>query len=253
MKKTLFILVLALPIMFAKCSKDNEQSNLILLKVSEKTLYHGDEYQIEASSNSEITYSSENKYHAIVSENGLITAMFVGETNILLSNGEDSKTFKVIVTPKYNLYPEPDVKFGDTKSSIISKFGTPYSVTETELGPALSYLNYSNTALMLIFLFDESDKMIAYDIVVASSFSSVLIDFLSERYSNIREQDGVHTFINGLTLNSATVVIDLSLYNSLYWQVIYTPNSLAESTSLKSSKSSIKMNEFDEILNQLQK
>lgn len=247
MKKILFLLAV-LPLLFSGCEKDDD-GDVIVLKVSEKTLYHDDEYQIEATSKSKITYSSENEYHAKVSETGLVTAQFVGETNILLSNSEDSKTFKLIVKPKSNLYPEPDVKFGDTKSSIIAKFGTPDSETATGIG----YTDYSNAAPILMFLFDSSNKMTGYSIMVKSSYSSVIADFLLERYLVVTENDGVFMFINGLNLNTATMAIGLSLYNLSYWQAIYMPNtSSSQSAPLRSAKSSTNTNEFDELFNQLQ-
>jgi hypothetical protein len=247
MKKVLFILALALPMVFVGCSK--EEQDLIWLNSSQKTLYHEDEFQIEATSNSKITYSSENEYHAKVSETGLVTAQFVGETNILLSNSEDSRTFKVTVQPKINLYPEPDVKLGDTKSSIIAKFGSPDSETEN----VIAYTDYSSAAPILMFSFDASNKMTGYSIMVNSLYSSVMSDFFLERYLIVTERDGTFLFINGISLNTATMAISLSLYNTSYWQVIYMPNTeKTSSASLNSSKSSVNTDEFDEILKQLQ-
>jgi hypothetical protein len=246
MKQFLFILAV-LPILLAGCSK-NDGLDLISLKVFEKTLYHKGEYQIEATSKASISYVVENEYHAKVSLTGLITAGFVGETNILLSNGEDTKNFKVIVNPKSNLYPEPDVKFGDTKSSIIAKFGTPYSETAT----IILYNDYSNAAPILMFQFDSNNKLSSYAIMVKSSYSSALADFLLERYLVIAENDGVYVFINGLSTTTATMAIGLQLYNASYWQILYIPNTSTRSASLKSSNNLFDKNVFDELLKQLQ-
>ena len=245
--KVAIAICLAGTTMFSGCNKDNN-SNIISLKVSETTLYHDDEYQIEATSNSKITYSSENEYHARISESGLVTAMFVGETNILLSNSEDSKTFKVIVKPKSNLYPEPNVTFGDSKSSIIAKLGTPNSTTST----GIAYSNYSNSAPILMFLFDSSNKMTSYVIMVRSAYSSALADFLLERYLPVAEQDGLYMFINGLNVNTATMVVGLELYDSSYWMVGYLPNTTTKSAQLRGSKNSINTGEFDELFKKLQ-
>lgn len=249
MKKGLFILAVVLPLVFAGCSKDDDP-DVISLKVSEKTLYFEDEYQIEATSKTAINYMVENEYHAEVSETGLVTARFVGETNVLLSNGEDTKNFKVIVKPKSNLYPKPDVKFGDSKSSIIAKFGTPDSETSSVIG----YTDYSNTAPILMFLFDSSNKLSSYAVMVKSMYSSVLADFLLERYLVVSEKDGLFLFINGLNTTTATMVIGLQLYNISYWQVMYIPSTSTSTKSalLKSSKNTTETNAFDELLMQLQ-
>jgi hypothetical protein len=249
MKKIDFLLAVALPLLFAGCSKEDDP-DVISLKVSEKTLYHEDEYQIEATSKAAITYTVENEYHAEVSETGLITARFVGETNVLLSNGEDTKNFKVIVKPKSNLYPEPDVKFGDSKSSIVAKFGTPYSETSSVIG----YIDYSNTAPIIMFLFDTSNKLESYAVMVKTMYSSTLADFLLERYLAVSERDGLFLFINDLNITSATMAIVLDLYDTSYWQVMYMPNTSTstKSVSLKSSKNTTETNAFDELLIQLQ-
>lgn len=249
MKKGLVLLAVVLPLVLAGCSKDDEP-DVISLEVSEKTLYSGDEYQIEATSKAAINYTVENEYHAEVSETGLVTARFVGETNVLLSNGEDTKNFRVIVKPKYNLYPEPDVKFGDSKSSIVAKFGTP----DTETSSGIGYDDYSNAAPILMFAFDSNDKLESYAVMVNSFYSSTLAEFLSERYLPVAEEDGVFLFINGLNTTTATMGIVLQLYDISYWMVGYVPNTSisTKSTLLKSSKNTTETNAFDELLKQLQ-
>jgi hypothetical protein len=246
MKRILFYLAV-LPMVFYGCS-NNDEPDVISLKVSEKTLYHEDEYQIEATSKAAITYSSENEYHAMVSETGLVTAKFVGETNVLLSNSGETKSFKVIVKPKSNLYPEPEVKFGDSKSSIITKFGTP----GTETSSGVAYSNYSNSAPILMFLFDSSNKLTSYAIMVKSAYSSVLADFLLERYLAVSEKDGTFLFINGLNANTATMIIGIELYNISYWRAIYVPNTPNKSASLKSGKDIDVASQFDELLKRIQ-
>ncbi len=257
MKKGLVLLAVVLPLVLAGCSKDDEP-DVISLEVSEKTLYSGDEYQIEATSKAPINYTVENEYHAEVSETGLVTARFVGETNVLLSNGEDTKNFKVIVKPKYNLYPEPDVKFGDSKSSIIAKFGTPDDEipSDAEIPSAILYIDYSNAAPILVFTIDSNDKLEGYFVMVKSIYSSTIVDFLLERYLPIGEEDGVFAFINDLNPTTATTLIGLQLYDTSYWMVMYMPipntSTSTKSELLKSSKNTTETNAFDKLLKHLQ-
>lgn len=237
------VFIATLIVSFNSCDKDD--ADLISLSVTEKTLNFEDEYQIEATSVSPITYSVENEYNAEVSETGLVTARFVGETNILLENAEDKNTFKVIVEPKYNLYPEPNVEFGDTKSSIIAQFGSDYTATTSAIG----YTDYSSAAPIVMFMFDTNNKLTSYAIMVKSFYSSTLADFLTERYLIVGEEDGVFLFLNGLDTTSATMVIGLELYNISYWMVMYIPNT----SSTKSSviKKSLNPNDFDELFNKM--
>lgn len=237
------VFIATLIVTFNSCDKDDE--DLISLSVSEKTLNFEDEYQIEATSNSVITYTVENEYNAEVSETGLVTARFVGETNILLENAEDNKTFKIIVEPKYNLYPEPDVEFGDTKSSIIAQFGSDY----TETTSAIGYTDYSSAAPIIMFTFDDNNILDGYSIMVSSAYSSTLANFLTERYLIASYDDDTYLFINGLSTTTATMVIGLELYNISYWMVMYIPNT---STTKSSKIESISVsNDFDELFNKM--
>ncbi len=233
------VFIATLIVSFNSCDKDDV--DLISLSVTEKTLNFEDEYQIEATSVSPITYSVENEYNAEVSETGLVTARFVGETNILLENAQDKNTFKVIVEPKYNLYPEPNVEFGDTKSSIIAQFGSDYTATTSVIG----YTDYSSAAPIVMFMFDTNNKLTSYAIMVKSFYSSTLADFLTERYLIVGEEDGVFLFLNGLDTTSATMVIGLELYNISYWMVKYIPNT--SSTKSSKIKNTLAPNVFDEL------
>ncbi len=237
--KLVFIAILI--ITCNSCKKED----LITLNITEKTLNYEDEFQIEAESNSLITYSVENEYHAEVSESGLVKAGYVGETNIILENAEDRKIIKLIVEPRYHLYPEPNVYFGESRSSIISKFGWDFVETESTIG----YENYSTCAPIIMFTFDDFDKLTGYAIMVNTGYSSTLADFLMERYLVAGIDNDVYYFINGLSIASATTAIMLELYNVSYWMVLYVPNT-ASSKILDMKKSSQKF-ETSKLFNEL--
>lgn len=223
-------LLLIAVLVFTLSSCEKEKANLISVAVLEKTFNFEDEYQIEATSKSAISYTVENEYNAKITQTGYLTAGRVGETTISLNNSEDQKTFKVIVKPKYNLYPEPNIKFGATKNSIISQFGSDYIETEGNI----AYSNYSNTAPIILFLFDASKKLESYAIIVESIYSSTLGSFLVERYLPVKEEDGIFFFVNGLNSKTATTTVMLGLYNISYWMAMYMPfSSNTKSTNLK--------------------
>lgn len=204
-----------LAITFAGCKKER----LITLSTTSTTLHHGETFQIPAQCENPITYSSANEYHAKVSSSGLVTANYVGSTTISLLSEEDNKTFTVTVTPKSNLYPEPNIRFGETKSSVLSKYGDPDSSTDETIG----YIEYSTNAPGLLVLFDENDCVKDYAVIVKTAFSSELGTFLSERYFFVGYSDGLAAYMNALTTEAATMAVGSKLYNTSYWITLYMP------------------------------
>lgn len=228
-RKCLFIFISLSFILFYGCSKKT-----IEMKITGATLFKGDSIQIEAESNTPILYQSSDNYHAIVRDNGVVVAGYVGKAAISLKNDNDEKTFNVTVTPRYNLYVEPDIKFGDSKSSILKKYGTPDIETTT----GVSYNNYCLKGFYLIILFDENNNVNAYSVIVPTEYSSILGSFLGERYMFIGYQNEKLFFVNSLDIETATISIVSCLYNTSLWKVIYIPiskkgfdyNSLSDKT-----------------------
>lgn len=216
--KIFFNLLMAVVVIaFVGCSKDDET---IELKQSEVSLYSGDKFQIEAMSNSGLTFRSENEYHAVVSETGLVTALFVGQTNIVVSDGNDSKNFRVTIRPKSSLYPEPYINWGASRAEVIAYNGTPDSDDED----GLVYNEYAN-ADMLMYLFDEADKLKSVGVVIKSSYTSEISTYLSERYLPIDASSESYTilFVNGISPETTTTLIGAGLLSLSHWMVIYLP------------------------------
>ncbi|GHA31756.1 hypothetical protein GCM10007103_11750 [Salinimicrobium marinum] len=242
MKKSTSCLLVYLFFLSLSCYKDDEPKNGITAENIEQDLYFGDEFQIEASSNTPITYATNEEYHARVSESGLVTAGFVGETFITLSNDNDSHEVPVTVKPKSTLYPEPIMDFGISKSTLIDELGTP----ETENEDAIAYMDHSAAAPMIIYSFDENDQLNSLGVLVETTYSSVLGVFLSERYLPANPDNLI--FINALEEPKATLLIDAELYSQEYWLVIYLPYPATKMN--KDSKRKILSDDIDELYKQ---
>lgn len=213
---------------FNSCT--NEEDELITLQTIEKTLYFGDEYQIEAKSSAPITYTSEDKYHAGVSESGLVTARFVGETNIILTNGKDSKKVKIIVKAESNLYPNPNLEFGISRSSLIAKLGTPTTTTAT----AIAYADYSIAAPLVMYTFDVNNKLKSSSILVKTLYGSNLGTYLVERYYPVDIANLI--FVNAIETSKITMLVGAYLYSTSYWHVYYTPYTSSTASSIIKKK-----------------
>lgn len=215
---TLSLLLIAV-VLFSNCSKEDDN----LIKLSSPTtitLHHEQTSQIDVISLLAVDYSSENEFHAKVTSSGKVTANYVGETTITLSNGNDSKSIKVIVEPRHNLYPSPCTDWGATKRDVIAMHGTPDYETDKGIG----YENYSTSAPIAMFVFDDSGRLASSATMVKTSYSSILTDYLLERYmpAIVDTEEYTAMFINALTTEETTTAILLSIYNLSYFQVFYT-------------------------------
>jgi len=232
MKKFIFYLLI-LPFILSACSDDDKIDNDILLKESSITISYGEEYQIEATSATDITYSSENEYYAEVSSTGIITAGKVGETNIILKNEYDTKKLKVVVEPENTLYKEPHMEWGMKRNTFKKKYGEP--ITESE--SIITYLTDIKAAPAVMYLFDEDDRLNSASVVVDSQYSNSLGNFLDERYVLVDDEvdeNNMLYFVNGYDWKDVTLLIGLQLSDDeSVWFVIYVP---IEEDQLKSSK-----------------
>lgn len=97
-----------------------------------------------------ITYTSANPAVASVDENGLVTAVAVGNTTVSVSDGVNTKTFTVIVTDGET--PAPVILISiSPESATLDKAGTAYGSTlqitpafSDESGCALTYTSSNN-------------------------------------------------------------------------------------------------------------
>lgn len=248
MKKITLCFLALLPLLSVSCSKDDEPNRDITVEIAEQNLYFGDEYQIQASSNTPITYSSNDEYHAEVSDSGLVTARFVGETSIVLSNENNSKEIPIVVKPKSNLYPKPNLDFGISKSNLISNLGAPDA--ETEEG--IAYAGYSGAAPMVMYLFDENDELENVGVLVKTLYSSELGIFLSERYLPADPENLI--FVNALEASKITMLVGAELYNEEHWMVIYLPYSDSAKMNFRSkNKTSSGVDELYEQVKKIKK
>lgn len=208
------ILLLAMVVSAAfGCSK--EDPDTIVLSPSEISLNKGRTHQIDVTSKSQVTYTSENDFHAQVTENGLVTANFVGETMIRVANAEDSKLLKVSIEPKNTLYPDPVLEYKKTKNEIRTQYGTPLA----ETNQVIAYDNYSANAPGLLFVFDTNGMCTSVTILVKNTLVNQLADFIQERYHKIPGEELY--FSDTYNPDNAKSIVHISVYNPLYYSVLY--------------------------------
>lgn len=194
-------------------------------------LYHEEMHQIDAESESIITYRSDNEYHANVNAQGLVTANYVGKTNVVLANENgDVANVEIDVIPVSNLYPEPVLSFGETENSVLGKYGVP-DVVDDEY---YFYSDYSPKApYMMVTL--ENGVVESYAVLVnASTNVEELVTFLDERYKYVGDTDDYLFYMNALSVLDATMSVGvgvMTLGYEVYILVAYMNADSYKSTS----------------------
>lgn len=95
-------------------------------------LHSEDTYQIYTTG-TDVSYTSADPFVAVVDEEGLVTAMFLGETTITVTANEGTHTLKVNVTPRYTYYEAPCLDFTKTKSQISEMYSGRYYYNDVSL------------------------------------------------------------------------------------------------------------------------
>ncbi|MGY5353390.1 hypothetical protein [Wenyingzhuangia sp. IMCC45467] len=218
------------------CSTEEEYIHTdITLETTKKTLYKGEKFQLKAISDLPLTYQSENDFHATVSTSGLLQAEYVGKTNIVISNNENTQSVNITVAPKSALYPEPLLDFTLSKTEVISLLGTPDEETET----AITYNNYSEASPSITYSFNEKSIIKSVSVTVKNSYYSTLTNtHLNERYrfSNVFNDvnvGNVFEYHNSLNNITPSLVVFLYSTDSVNYIIRYIPYTESEETKLK--------------------
>lgn len=195
--------------LFMACSDDKDDyTGQIPSAIS---LYVGETQKIEA-----VGAKSSNEFVASVSNKGEVRAEHVGTARI---SAGFQRHCTVTVKPKYNIYPDPYIKWGASISDVMRAVGSP---TKQE-SAKLTYKISDTTIIMYEF---KQGGLSSVAVGLTNSISiltaSQLVYFMGERYLPIDSSSGMYTFVDGYTMQSATTLISFTYKNPL-WLVAYLP------------------------------
>ncbi len=184
-------------------------------------------------------WESEDENIVTVSETGLVEGVRVGETNVFVRT-DDAKfedVCKVIIEPISNLYKEPVIEIGQSKSYVKSKETRAVSYEDSE---ALIYDGENTDVDYVIYMF-ELNKLTSSSVLLVDETSLIeeANTFLDERYDFVGALESVIFYrINSKVVAGLTYDVSLGLV------IIYMEN-----TDLKSTNSML--NSFQERIIQL--
>jgi len=164
----LVCVILCSSALLVSCGSDDDDK-----KFDDVILTAGQSYTIP--SGSSISWTSSNELIAKVS-NGVVSALRVGEVKITSSEG----SFKVTVNASLDLYREPYLQFGASKSSVKS-YMSGYTLSDED-DEALIYDGKGIEAYQLYTFKNSAMNAAAVIVYVSAVSTSDLATYLSERY-----------------------------------------------------------------------
>ncbi|MBR8726016.1 hypothetical protein [Bacteroides pyogenes] len=224
------LLVLVVLFFFSSCSKSEDERKTIILNKSEVKLLHGQTFQIEASGvEGKLVFAAENGMIAKVDENGLVTGVVIGETDILIKDSGSTATAKchVVVKPRIKFIPEPYLGFGDSfekvKEIVTNEDPDRIIVGGIKITENRIAISRDIDGIKYVYGYSFEDNklkssMILYDAKSYYSKLSSLLDFISERYFPI-ERVGTNNMILTTVDKKIMIVTDLS---NGFFTVYYT-------------------------------
>ena len=219
MKKANYVLTIMaifFSISLSSCGSDNNDEPDASIPTSIDVLV-GRNFMLGAKGN----WYSSNDFIASVTNDGVVFAKHVGECVIEGAIGRKKYYCTVTVNPTSTLIQEPITEWNMSKPQLIAKCGQDYVVS----GKSIGYITNNNIAPIVLYLFDDSNKLSSSAVTVKTSYTSELVNFLTERYQVIGRDGYDFFFANGSNQQSITTVVGVQRYSydRNYWVVMYMP------------------------------
>ncbi len=214
--KKLVLLSFAVLLFFA-CSDDNKEKSNEKLNKSELTLKPGESFQLTVSNVvHDVEWSSDNPFTATVNRNGVVHSHRVGEARIHAND----QVCRITVHPQYDLYRDPFMGWGASRSDLLSRLGEP----DYEDDVFMDYFLENQSATNISYQFSR-DRLIASSVFLSYRHTVELGAFLSERYAAVEfpdyDKDLEAVFIDALEWEDCTVVVYLYFNSEYNWMVMY--------------------------------
>lgn len=204
-------------------------------------LYSNETEKLSAYPSDNVKYTVKDDFYATVSSTGLVQANKVGETEIIVTSNNGRVDIPVTVIPQYSLYPELEPLIGSSVSWVTRALGGGYTEDKDSKGQKTHvYKNYNKYVYGIVVTFNGSTCS-NIGVVVSTSYTSQLANYLKERYKLIGTQDNYYFFLD----HSEDVTITLTVYSADYLTVIYNPNTISKSGKMD-------LLELEEVLDILQ-
>lgn len=231
--KKVTLLLITLCLLWASCGRDDDSINYSGKETLNIVLL--EELNLNATSDLELSYHSDNELVVTVTPDGVIKGKNVGEANVTISNSVNSITLKVVVS----LFEEPTFNFGISQDGIIDIYGEPnYNFGDTIFiyGSGNNWYSYAVWEMDFFFI---NNQYVESDLYIRNSVEPRLDEFLNNSYyyhGNDTINDNVYyIYLNEEQPEDATVMIgkinDVGQYEDIC--IFYIPFDYEEKTDYK--------------------
>lgn len=205
--KKIALILLGICLSLGSCKpKDKTQihydgKNIIDIALLEK-------YDLDATSESELTFYSDNEMIVTVDPNGIIMGKNIGEANITIQNPYNSITVKVIV----NLFEEPTLEFGCSINHIKSIYGEPKHYNDSILiyGSGNDWYSYAVWEMDFFFI---NNQYVESDLYIRKDLDMRLEEYLNKNFFynstvyNTSTNDSCYVYLNDINPENASVLV----------------------------------------------
>lgn len=136
-----------------------------------------EEYNLDITSEDNLTFYSDNEIIATVSPSGVVKGKNIGEANIIASNSQNSITIKVVVS----LFEEPTFNFYCNQSYIKNLYGTPRRENDSVFVYGGSEEWYSFAVWEMDFFFINK-KYVEADLYIRKDLEVRIDEYLNKNF-----------------------------------------------------------------------
>lgn len=219
MKKFIWMLAAALPMMFTSCGDDNDEV-LTLDQASMSVNYKGEAVKLKASEKN-CTWTSENEFIATVDGDGKVTPVHAGTTTVTAMKDGEKATCTVTVLPTNNNYVLPVLTFGtgmDALKDAVKKQDLGLNLVDeddyTEEGIKYNELYYAKDMNFgypwYAYIFADS-KLVVSTLTVSNENADGLYKWLEQWYAEYGETADGYVFRNAASEAAATEWAELEI------------------------------------------
>lgn len=220
---------------FVSCSDDDDDDSSFKLPPESVSFNQGDNQQMAADDGRALTWSVDDEFVATIDDDGLLTGCHVGETNIVAVDSKGGKACaKVVVEPKYNLYTEPCIQWGDTKEQV--KGLDKRELLDEDDNTIL--LKADGSADYVLYTFEDGGLK-AVSILIGTSYTKASVNFLFERYEYLGYADDIYVFTDRKGLS-----VLVQVYSAKYIMILYCKDPSSKSMNVNNAEA------FDAVLSQ---